>query len=45
MDQDVEPSPLRADLIEHRLQLSGNGDVHFADDRRLKLPRKRLDML
>ena len=44
MDQDVEPPPFRADLIEHRFQLSGNGDIHFPDDRRLELPRKRLDM-
>ncbi len=45
VDQNIEPAPLRTDLVEHRLQLPGNGDVDLADNRRLELARKRLDML
>ena len=44
VDQNIEPTLLRADLVEHRFKLSSNGDVHLADNRRLEFLRKRLDM-
>src|SRR6516225_5169474 len=38
MDQDVEPAPFRPDLIEHRLELPGDGDVDRTGDRSLDRP-------
>ena len=45
MDENVEPAPLGAHLVEHRLQLSGYGDVDWAGDRGSELLRKRFDKL
>jgi len=44
VNEDVEPPPGCSDSIEHGFQLSRNGDVHRAGDRRVKFPGKRLDM-
>ncbi len=44
MDQDVDPPPFRADLVEHRFELPRNGDGHSACDRGLQDALKRLDM-
>ena len=44
MNKNVQPTPFCADLIEHGLQLSGNGDVDRAGDRRAEFAGKRLNI-
>ena len=43
MDENVQPSPPGANLLEDRLQLSRDGNVNLANDRGFELTGERFD--